>query len=396
MFTERLVLNRVLPSEYATELQRRLFFVSADIVDFTLIDDGNRIAAIDVTTAQPIPANALAEKVDFLITNDIIKQRIVETKEIWRSPIPRDYAPDFFQQLVAADIATETGEGLVCVGEPFISLMDYLDNALKTMVQQSFGAKEYRYPTLIATRALEKCGYFTSFPHFLMFVTRLHNDIDNYRAFLDEYRAKQDINAITLHYCNNLDYCLPPTMCYHTYQQYSNRKLNIDEQVVVTSRGKSFRFESNYRQTLERLWDFTIREIVFMGSRDFVLDCRQRFMRQALQFIEELGLTGHCEVANDPFFCDQDTAIKTWSQKMLELKYELRLNVAPDRTIAVGSFNFHESFFGENFNIKRDQNDWVRTACVGFGLERLTYAFLCQYGLDQRAWPERVRRGIQQ
>ncbi len=396
MFTERLVLNKNVPSEYSSELQRRLFFVSADIVDFKLIGDTSKIQAIEVTSARPIEAGALSEKIHFMLANDIINQRIIDPKVIWRNPRDCAYQPNMFDRLVQEQIAYEAGEGQIGVGEPFIALMDYFDAQIRSIVMRSFGGKEYRYPTLIPTATLEKCGYFTSFPHFLMFVTRLHNDMDNYRAFLDEYRETNNVGAATLNYCQNLDYCLPPTMCYHTYHQFADRSLAEQEQAVITSRGKSFRFESRYHQTLERLWDFTIREIVFMGTRDFVLDCRQRFMHQALGLIEELELAGHCEVANDPFFCDQDTAVKVWSQKMLELKYELRINVDQDRTIAAGSFNFHDSFFGEGFNIRHGQENWVRTACVGFGLERLTYAFLCQHGLDRRRWPERVRREIPQ
>jgi hypothetical protein len=157
---------------------------------------------------------------------------------------------------------------------------------------------------------------------------------------------------------------------------------------VVTSRGKSFRFESRYRRALERLWDFTIREIVFLGARDFVLDCRRRFMERSFELVESLRLGGQCSVANDPFFAGADTAERTWSQRLLELKYELRLPIAADADVAVASFNFHEQFFGDSFRIRdRDEQGFVHTACVGFGLERLAYAFLCQHGLDPADWP---------
>jgi hypothetical protein len=44
---------------------------------------------------------------------------------------------------------------------------------------------------------------------------------------------------------------------------------------------------------------------------------------------------------------------------------------AAEYTIAVDSFNFHEEFFGQNFNI--DKGAWIRTGCVGFwsGMARL-------------------------
>lgn len=391
MHREQISLTTPLPVGRQHELRKRIFFVSDEIVDFELDIENGFIQAIDVTTSQPVESTELAAKIDRVIAADIIGQKTIPQKVIWRSGATPSYQTDIFEQLLQKNLAFEMGEGQVAFGEPLMKLMDYFDDRLREIAVSRLNAQEYRYPTLVSSTTLEKTGYFDSFPHFLMFVTRLHNDIETYQDFLEAYRAKNDIGAYALSYCRNFDYCLPPTMCFHTYHQFSDRQLG-GENLVVTSRGKSFRFESRYHRTLERLWDFTIREIVFLGTRDFVLDCRETFMDAAIALVEELGLAGYCEVANDPFFCSQDTAAKILSQKMLELKYELRLQMTADSSLAIGSFNFHEHFFGERFNIKKEEDDWIQTGCVGFGLERFVYAFLCQYGLDEAQWPQPVRR----
>jgi seryl-tRNA synthetase len=383
MNVERIALRTPLSRVYAEELEKRLFFASADIAGFELVIQDDFIREVEVTTIG-IDTSRLANKINFLVANDVATQKILPPKIVWHANGKCSYEADLFERLVERDLVAEVAEGQVCLGEPLIRLMDRLDARLKDIATSLLGAQEYRYPTLIPTHVLEECAYFNSFPHMLMFVTRLHNDIDTYRAFSAEYRARKSIGPFALEYCGNTDYCLPPTMCYHTYHQLRNRQ--VDDR-VVTSRGKSFRYESKYHHTLERLWDFTIREVVFLGNKDFVLECRQKFMQAAFALIEELGLVGHCEVASDPFFCSPDTAAKIFSQKMLELKYELRLNVQETHTIAVGSFNFHDHFFGENFNIKRDNGECISTGCVGFGLERLVFAFLCQRGLDEKNWP---------
>jgi len=384
MTVSRISLQQPLSKTYAEELERRLFFVSADILDFELVVEADQIQAVNVTTSGAINETQLADKVNFIVANDVATQKLLPHKVIWQSEGRPDYQPNLFARLLEKDLAFQAAEGQVSLSEPLLQLMDGLDARLKQMAVSLLGAREYRYPTLIPTRVLQECGYLDSFPHMLMFTTRLHNDVDTYRAFTAEYQAQGGVGSFALSYCQNTDYCLPPTMCYHTYHQLRNRQLGDQ---VVTSRGKSFRFESKYERSLERLWDFTIREIVFMGSRDYVLDCRQRFMQAAFAFMEELGIAGHCEVASDPFFCNLDTAAKIFSQKMLELKYELRLNVEPEHTIAVASFNFHDQFFGERFHIKGEDDDWIRMGCVGFGLERLMFAFLCQHGLDEQQWP---------
>jgi hypothetical protein len=388
MSVECIALDKPLSKTFAAELEKRLFFASADIVDFELVVRDDVICQIQVTTPGEVDVARLAEKINFVVANDVAAQKILPPKIVWRHDGKPDFKLGVFERMLERDLAFEAAEGQVCLGGPLIDLLDRLDARLKDIAVSLLGARAYRYPTLVPTRVLEECGYFDSFPHFLMFVTRLHNDVETYQAFAAEYQAQGSVGPFALARCNNLDYCLPPTMCYHTYHQFRERQFDPAQRLVVTSRGKSFRFESKYHRSLERLWDFTIREIVFLGDRDFVLDCRQKFMQAAFAFIEELGLVGHCEVASDPFFCSPDTAAKIFNQKMLELKYELRLNVQEGRTIAVGSFNFHDNFFGQRFHIAKSGGDWVETGCVGFGLERLLYAFLCQHGLDERDWPQ--------
>ncbi|GAA2990765.1 hypothetical protein [Kitasatospora sp. NPDC006786] len=389
----RIDLRSPIPGALAAEIERRLFFVSPEITGFVVPVEGDEVRSVTLRSGQPLPHDALTEKVNSMVDNDVRRQWVTPAKAVWTSPHQRTPHQDVFELLSGTGAVTEVGEGQVAVGEPLLSLFSYFDRAVCDLLAEDHEVREYRYPTLIRTKALETAGYFKAFPQHLMFVTRLRNDLDVYRAF-QERQAVTGIDSAVLDSCGNVDYCLPPTMCYHTFNQYSDRTLEAGRLHVVTSRGKSFRFEAAYATSLERLWDFTIREMVFMGSREDVLDSRERFMRKVFVFVEELGLSGFCEVGNDPFFCGADTSERIWSQRLMELKYELRLHVAPGRTIAVGSFNFHDDLFGKAFGIDHGANGPARSGCVGFGLERLVYAFLCQYGLDTAAWPAQVRTAV--
>ena len=374
-------LNAPIPAAFSHELGKRLFYVSDRIAGFSLVEEDGLIRGVEIEHRGEEGVEGLASKIDYIVNTDILPQKQIPAAIVWRSRIAPSYHPDVFRTLLDKGIAFEPGPGLVGFGEPLISLMQNLDAMLRQIAVDEFQASEYQYPTLIPAQVLEELDYFTSFPQFGMFVTRLHNDVDVYRAFLADYRAHGGIPPSLFAHCQNHDYCLPPTMCYHTFHQL--RECRVPENRVVTSRGKSFRFESIYARGLERLWDFTIREIVFLGTREFVVDCRQRMMRRAQALIEELELFGHCEVANDPFFVGSQTASKIFSQKLMELKYELRVNIDPEQSIAVGSFNYHDTFFGQRFRMSADGRNPLMTGCVGFGLERLMYAWLCQHGLDE-------------
>ena len=291
-------------------------------------------------------------------------------------------------------MAFPVGEGQVALGQPLPDVMDGLDRLIRVLLAREFGAREFQYPTLIPIDVLDRCDYFTSFPQYVMLATRLRGDVDTYRAFLDEAKATSDIGGEILGQCDRVDYCLPPTMCYHTFHQFAGHVLPA-ELSTVTARGKSFRHESRYHRSLARLWDFTIREIVFLGTRDEVLAARERFLNRILAIIDDWDLSGRCEVASDPFFCNSDAAARASSQRLLELKYELQLDLEADDSVAVASFNFHERFFAESFGIERADGAAPYSACVGFGLERLAFALVCQHGEDPATWPASLRRALE-
>jgi hypothetical protein len=370
-------LETPLPEAQAEELAKRMFFVSETILDFSMLGTDGSVDAVVVVTDVPMPFGELRRKLNVMVS-DVTSHRVVPPKFVWRSATPRGRGRDIFPELLTHGMASPAGEGQVAVGGPFITLMESLDRRIRDVVVDEFGGEEFRYPTLIPTEALERCKYIESFPQFVMFVTRLHGDVDTYWHFRGPPEDSSDSRDI-LSFCRNTDYSLPPTMCFHTYYQCRDRSLAAPK--VVTSCGKSFRYESRYHRTLERLWDFTIREVVFLGPREFVLDGRHRLMERTFDLVEDWGLSGRCEVANDPFFCQADSVERAWSQRLLELKYELRLDVESPRDVAVASFNFHERFFGAAFGIDSTAGEPAHSACAGFGLERLAYAYLCQHGL---------------
>ena len=65
----------------------------------------------------------------------------------------------------------------------------------------------------------------------------------------------------------------------------------------------------------------------------------------------------------------------------------LLLPIGGHRTVAASSFNLHDTFFGEAFDIRLACGAPATTACVAFGLERWLLAFLVRHGPYAAGWP---------
>ena len=272
-----------------------------------------------------------------------------------------------FEDLEKAGIVTRMGDGAYAAGDLLSRLLAAFDRRIQKTAMAEFGAVENRYPSLISTAVLRKAGYFDSFPQFLMTTGRFDP--------ADETRTVPT------------GHCLAPTVCYHAYHTLAGTQVP-DEGLVLTACGDVFRFEEVDHRTLERLWNYTMREVIFLGSREVVSDLRARMVRATCDMVDDLRLAGHLEIANDPFFAGGATAERVMVQRALKLKYELHMPIVDDRTIAVGSFNLHGTKFGEAFDITLADGTPAYSGCLGIGLERIAYAFLCRHGIDPAAWPQ--------
>jgi seryl-tRNA synthetase len=271
-------------------------------------------------------------------------------------------------------------------------LIEFFDRELSRMAKK-FSAPPFQFPSLVGADALDRCKYIRSFPHSLTFVSHLREDLDLIQEFARAARWNGEDLECPRESLSRIECLLAPSVCFHWYAWLRDSRLL--EPRSITAIGKCFRYESGNLKTLERLWDFTMREIIFVGPREFVLDQRQKAVDDTVTLFDEWGLSFEIKSATDPFFIE-DYSSQTIFQSAFELKYEARASLPyKGDTLAVGSFNYHQDFFGRSFNISGESGEALHTSCVGFGLERLALAFLAQYGLDLGRWPEAVAAGIE-
>jgi len=288
----------------------------------------------------------------------------------------------------------QEGPGFFVLGPLLSRVVDHLERRMLN-VAAAMNAVPYRFPALIAPGYLEKVQYFKNFPHSLCFATHLRENLSDIQSFSDRATVERGRVAIDGNVYAPVAAMLAPTVCHHLYLALSDSDLPADG-VVATASGHCFRFESWNMNSLERLWNFTMREIIFVGTE---ADVRTRLdgVRERLRSVlEEFQITYKLVTANDPFFIGtfRDQAAY---QAAFELKYEIRAALPyKSDTVAVGSYNRHGNFFGKTLGIRLADGSPAYTGCIGIGFERFALAFVAQHGLDPSNWPPAVRAELAQ
>jgi hypothetical protein len=381
----------VIPDHLIGEVQSKLAYVDERISKAEVAPGGDRIILHLSRILDAGPLTALEAKVQRVVTS-MVKGAIRPKVQLLESHLdrPAPYRDDPMDALLERGELSEEAPGIFALG-PLLTRLIALFESRFVGLADSFAAQPYRFPTLIPARYLERVGYFRSFPHSLTFATHLREDLDAIDHFAQQGTCDEHgtLSAPPESFAG-IQALLSPAVCYHLYFALADRTLP-EGQVVATAVGNCFRYEAINMTSLERLWNFTMREVIFVGSKDFVLENREAARQRMSRVFAETGLAYQVESANDPFFIGEFRKQVAF-QSAFQLKYEIRARLPfKDSTLAVGSYNYHQDFFGRHLNIRLPDGSPAHTGCVAFGLERVAFAFLAQFGLDPQNWPEAIR-----
>lgn len=379
-----------IPAHLIGQVQSKLAYVDEAIGAARVAADG---ASIELDLREKADAASVEAKVQRVVAEmaggGIPKVEVLEDY-LQRST---SYKIDPMTELEARGEVSREASGIYCLGPLLSKLIAYFEGYFMELAAE-FGAAPQRFPTLISAEKLGRVNYFRAFPHSLTFATHLREDLDVISDFA-EHAAYEPagLNSPPESF-SKIQALLSPAVCYHLYFGLADKPLP-GGQLTATAVGHCFRYESNNLNSLERLWDFTMREIIFVGSSDFVLQNREAARKKVHGWLEQLGLAYMVESANDPFFVGEFRKQAAF-QNAFQLKYEIRASLPfKDSTLAVGSYNYHQDFFGRHLKITLPDGKPAHTGCVAFGLERLAYAFVSQFGLDPAGWPAPVREALQ-
>jgi seryl-tRNA synthetase len=290
---------------------------------------------------------------------------------------------DFQRELVAHGLILPSGvKGAYGRGAVFEDIVRHFD-ALVMRTAQGDGAEELTFPPILQRALIEKLGYLDNFP-------QLAGSVHSFSG--DEAKARELSTLVKEgqrweHLLDPTQVMLTPAACYPVYPNFSGLLPKAGR--LLTVMGWVYRHEPSDEPT--RLQSFRMREFIRMGKPDEVVAWRDGWLQRGLELLRGLGLPASSDVASDPFF-GRAGKMMAAQQADQRLKFEILVPVISlDKPTAVCSFNWHQDHFSALFGIRSADNATAHTACLGFGLERVTLALLKTHGFDPAQWPADVR-----
>ena len=287
------------------------------------------------------------------------------------------------------------GKGQVAYSGPVLKLARLINDRAGALYASAFDAKDGHFPAMVDADTLHKCGYFDSHPNAVTFLGNVIEDFDAIEEFRRANSCSEGAHLPPQDHLHVDGMCLNPAACFPCYPTLTGKVIKNGE--AHSWLGRVFRYESRNIRGLDRLYEFNVRELVFVGNEDYVRDCRKK----ALPIVEELAsmvdIDCRVQTATDPFFATVSAAKKFW-QAAQEVKNEIKIpsldSKGDKKMLACGSINLHGNFFGKRFGIMCEDGEPAATGCVGLGIERWVLACFTQHGFEPARWPDAVRGQI--
>ena len=312
---------------------------------------------------------------EVITLEDFTKNSILNTKNV-------------FPELVKNNIVRELTSGVFSYSGIFLRLYEYFDRKINEYAYENFdNLIEEVYPVLFPIDEYIKGRYFEKFPHYMMFQTKLNNDIDTYKKFISNKSTCTCMNEILD------DISLPKNVLRHAtcapvYPYLENYVLKEDEVKSFLVSGRCFRNEELNIKEMSRLNEFNMKEFVFVGGEDELNALIDKSKNLVRFWIDTFSLNSKCETANDSFFASNYKKLR-YFQLIGNSKLEYKVLIPSNKEyISCCSANYHRTHFSKPYNIRTYSGEYCYTACFAFGIERLVYALLSQKGLDITKWDD--------
>ena len=292
-------------------------------------------------------------------------------------------AATYRDKLFAAHVLIPTGvDGLYGRSGTFEDVVLALGNMVGRVSADETWTR-VRFPPLLSRKAFEGTDYLISFPNLTGSVHTFLGDDRQHQKLMALVEAGEDWSPAL----EPAEVVLSSAACHSLYPTLSGTLAG--DIVRYDLSGYCFRHEPSVDPG--RMQSFRMHELVVLGDTDATHKHREDWVQRGLDVMKSLALPAEAVIANDPFFGRAGNMLAA-GQRDEALKIEIVTAVSSEElTTAVISCNEHKDHFGVAFGINTTSGGVAQSACVGFGLERLTLGLMRAHGFDPADWPAGVR-----
>ena len=245
-----------------------------------------------------------------------------------------------------------------------------------------------------------KTGHLEGMPGEFYYVSEpATRDVEKWERFIDLTKITKEIDQKELQ--KNLS--LPTGgICYAQCPviYWSFKGTTISEKslpvLIYDNTTVSTRYESGGRHGIERVDEFHRIEPVYIGTREQLLDLREKFIERYKHVFNNLFNLEWRMAWVTPWYMQQAGKIGDEStQDTGTIDFEAYMPYRGSRKDSEWLEFQNLSILGDKyvkaFNIK-SQKSQLWSGCSGIGLERWTTAFLAQNGIDPKNWPDGFKK----
>lgn len=244
------------------------------------------------------------------------------------------------------------------------------------------GTARWRTPNVAPARLLERGGYFSAFPQLISGLSVFdpaeahhHTIVESAEGYEGWLRSAEPASLV-----------LPPALCYFAYAAWSAQRLDQTAQpVTMLLDGDCYRHEPSAdpyrRQTFRML------EVVITGAPEAVAERVLTWRTTGATWLTAIGLDVRVEAATDPFY-GRLGELNRRVQRDASGKTEFVYATDEGQDVALGSVNAPGDHFSRLFAPDRTGSASTalpHTACLAFGVDRITTALLRRHGSVQTA-----------
>lgn len=190
------------------------------------------------------------------------------------------------------------------------------------------------------------------------------------------------------------EYLLDPLQCTTFYQFHENKRVDVKKgaRKWFDRSGPSYRNEDlDKLEPSVKQREFHRAEFVYLGTREQVIETREKCLTQVEKLCQDLGLRYRIVVGGGCYQLKEGEIPTPESQEEIPIK-DLEIYIPhQERWLEVVGSSVLANTMTSRFNIRGNNGEELWSGCTGVGLNRLMYAVISNYGTKQENFPEKLR-----